>query len=315
MTQQPPAGSPDPASTTGATPAERGPALARLLGLIAAGLGLIIYIVDFFADSPVLLSVAGALVIGGGLLAAAGALPKVTGVYAPAAVAAVTGTLLLLQAVAAGASSTTTIISLILAFLESVVAVGAVLLATGVVTAPAPRPRQPQGYGQQGYGGYGQPGYGQQGYGQQAYPGYGQQQSYGQQQPYPGYGQQQGYGQQSAGQPGFGQQLSGQQLSGQQAVGQPQPAWGQPAPQQPEQTGQSPWYSGAPESQGGSPASGDQTGYRSESASTPPVGHPAASVPDTGPNKTVEEAAGVEGDGHERTTRFIKPGERSSSAE
>lgn len=321
MTQQTPAGGPDTASTAADPSAERGPALARLLGLAAAAFALIIYIVDFFADTPVTSGIVGVLIIGGGLLAATAALPKITGVLAPAAVAVVTGTLLILQAIAAGASNATTIIALVLAFLQSVAAVGAVLLATGVVAPPAPRPRQPQGYGQPGYGygpqGYGQPGYGQPGQ-QQAYPGYGQQQGYGQagqQQAYPGYGQQQpGYGQQ---QPGYGQQ----QPAGQQSVGQAQqPAWGQPsaASQPAEQTAQAPaWYSGTTEHTAPPAATDPGAAYRAESANTPPVGQPSS-----GPESPSADAAAAESaaepvnggtDGHERTTRFIKPGERSSS--
>lgn len=303
MTQQPPIGAPTAADAS----AGRGPAQARLLGLVAAGLGLVGYVVAFFSSTPLTLGVIGALLVGGGLLAGAAALPKITGVLAPAAVAIVTGTLLTLQAVVGGASNTTTIISLVLAFLQSVAAVGAVLLATGVVAAAVPRPRRPHGHGQPGYGygpqGYGQPGYGQ----QQAYPGHGQQQ------PYPGYGQQ----------PGYGQPGPGQQPTGQQAVGPPpaqQPSWGQPGPvahAAAEPSRQAPdWYPGAPAENTGT--GGHVAAHRAESVNTPPVGQATspAAAPETPPAAHASENpvdTGDETDGHERTTRFVKPGERSAT--
>nr|WP_203607735.1 DUF5336 domain-containing protein [Streptomyces sp. SID11385] len=79
---------------------------------------------------------------------------------------------------------------------------------------PAPRPAQPQPYGQQ----QGRTGYGYPGSGQQQPPGYG----------YPGAGQQQpGYGYPGAGQPGAGQPGAGQQPP--QAGATPPPAAPQPA--------------------------------------------------------------------------------------
>lgn len=312
MTQQPLAADNQGAvGAPAATPVERGPAMARLFGLVAAGIGLIIYIIGLFVDVPVTGDFIGLLLVGGGLLAATAALPKITGVLAPAAVAVVTGTLMLLQRITVGDTSATTVISFVLAFLQAVAAVGAVLLDTGTVAPPTPRPRQPQGYGQGGYGGgYGQQqGYGPSGYGQQqGHPGYGQQQQggYGQQQP--GYGQQQGY-------QGYGQQPTGQQPVGQPTV--QQSGWGQqqnPATPQAEPSGQnSGWYSGSTEQHTPAatpvPTTDQVAAYRAEGAATPPVGEQASSS-DTTPN--VEPATSSETDGHERTTRFIKPGDRSS---
>jgi hypothetical protein len=205
-----PATTSESAAATSEAP-QLAPGPARLLVLATAGLGVVIYVLGF-VETGLAGSLIGFLLLGGGLLAGAALLPKVGRVLVPAAVTVVTGTLFLLQAVTQGGSSTTAIVALVLAFLQSVAVIGAVLLDAGLVKAPAPRPRAPQGYGQPGpYGqyppGYGQPGgYGQYPPGQPGYgaPGYGQPGQYGQQ---PGYGQQAGYGQQGFGAPGgFGQQ-------------------------------------------------------------------------------------------------------------
>lgn len=207
--------------------------------LATTGLGLVIYVLSF-VELGLSGSLIGFLLLGGGLLAGAALLPKVGRVLVPAAVVVVTGTLFLLQAVAQGGASTTAIIALVLAFLQAVAVIGAVLLDAGLVKAPAPRPRAPQGYGQPG--GYGQypPGYGQQGgYGQ-----YGAQQGYGQQgYGTPGYGQPGQFGQQ----PGYGQQGQGYSAPGGYGQQQPQGSWGQgesgarPAGAAPS------WYGGATE--------------------------------------------------------------------
>ncbi|WP_281689095.1 DUF5336 domain-containing protein [Pseudonocardia thermophila] len=295
MTQQTPSGSPDPANTPGEANADRGPALARLLGLAAAGVALIIYLVDFFATTPLSVTLPGLMLLGGGLLAGTLALPRVSGVLVPAAVAVITGTLQMLQIVVAGSSGATSIIVLVLALLEAALVVGALLLATGAVNAPAPRPARPAaGYGPQPP--FGQPGYGQQpGFGQQ-FPGYGQQPGFGQQQPYGGYGQA-AYGQQA----GYG---APQQAPNPWAQ---QPAQQQPAPQQPEQTQQSSgaWYSDVTEVRPVASAGS------SDSTSTPPVGQPAAAQE----GAPVQEQPPVDADQQDQTTRFIKPSERSSSGE
>ncbi|MGG7101358.1 DUF5336 domain-containing protein [Rhodococcus sp. 24CO] len=93
------------------------------------------------------------------------------------------------------------IVVLVLGFVQTVVAVAALLFDIGILKAPAPRPAAPQGFGQ-GYQQYGQPPQQQQMYqqGQPGQPQPGQAQQYGaQSQP---YGQQ--YGQ--APQPGSQQQ-------------------------------------------------------------------------------------------------------------
>ncbi|MFC0449659.1 DUF5336 domain-containing protein [Rhodococcus jostii] len=173
----------------------------------------------------------------GGLLAAASLLPKQSYAGAAAAASVAGWVLALFVYLNVDADSGWGAISiLVLGFIQSAVAVAAVLFELGVLKQPAPRPAAAPGYGQ--------PGQAPQGYGQSAAPqGYGQapQQSYGQQPQ--GYGQSapQGYGQQQGqSQPGYGQQNPpyGQQGYGQQ--GQPsqsQPGYGQGygQPSQPQQ--------------------------------------------------------------------------------
>ncbi|MEV6767566.1 DUF5336 domain-containing protein [Nocardia sp. NPDC051030] len=136
-------------------------------------------------------------------------------------------------------------IVLFLSFVQTLVAIGAVLFEVGIIKAPAPKPAAPQGgYGQpfsQSGSQYQQPSFGQQGgygqsgqapsFGQPAQQGgqpagygsgsYQQQPSYGQQQQPAGYGtgSQPTYGQQPSqpSQPSYGQQPGG---FGQQSYGQ-----------------------------------------------------------------------------------------------
>ena len=271
MTQQPHAAEPPSAAVPAeALPASAGP--TRLLALVSAGIGIVIYLLGFF-DGPDLASgVIGPLLLGGGLLAGATVLPKAGRVLLPGAVAVTVGMLLLLQGVAAGGASTIAVVVLVLAFLQAVAAVGAVLLDAGIITAPAPRPKAapapayggyPQGYGQPpGYGA--QPPYGQAPYGQ---PGFGAQAPYSQS----GYGAQPGYGQPAPAQPQE-QTSRAQPTGGESAHAAPahaapahaapaqhhdQPAWAQPpgggtaqpgwAPQAAAEPDRSatPWYAGS----------------------------------------------------------------------
>lgn len=295
--QSAPSGSPTPSgpapsaasaeSSTGA--AQDGPQLApgpaRMLVLGAAGLALVIYVLGF-VELGLSNSLMGFLLLGGGLLAGTAVLPRAGRVLVPAAVAVVTGTLQLLQAVAGGGASTTAIVALVLAFLQSVAVIGAVLLHAGLVKAPAPRPSTPPGYGQPG--GYGQypPGYGQPGgFGQygapQGYQGYGPS----------GYGQAGHYGQPGYGTPGYPQQP-------------PQGAWGQ-APGQADPSGRASgapsWYGGAgsgetPSAPGTPPASGAPGASGEPTAAIPqPAGRPEPGDPE---QTSVDQ------------TRFIQPGER-----
>jgi hypothetical protein len=116
------------------------------------------------------------LLVGGGLLAAAAALPKAPATLVAASVSVVTGTLFLLIDVVKGpiflaqAGQVTTpgliIVAVVLAVLESAACVAALLAEAGLVKMPAPRPKpfpqqswpqQPGGGGY--YGGPAQGGY------------------------------------------------------------------------------------------------------------------------------------------------------------
>lgn len=278
MSQQPTP--PVAESSASSAPSDAQPVLGqvRMLALGAAGLGVLVYLLGFFAQFGLTTTLLGPLLVGGGLLVGASVLPKVGKVLLPGAVAVTVGMLILLQAVAGGGASTTVVIALVVAFLEAVAAVGAVLMDAGIITAPAPRPKAPD-HGQQQFPGYphgypqqgGQPGYGP-GYPQQGgQPGYGQ----------PGYGQpgaQPGYGQPGYGAPQYGSQppAYGQTPAfgqpggyGQQASSAPeQPAWAQQAPESPAQPA-APWYGGG-----------------SDATVSTPVATPPASPAPTGPDVT-----------------------------
>ncbi|MGA6206911.1 DUF5336 domain-containing protein [Nocardia testacea] len=176
----------------------------------------------------------GGLLLIAAILAGLSLLPKQDWVGAAAAVAAGTFVTILFQlfSLPEGAKAEIGLyLILVLALVQTGLAVAVVLFDAGILTPPAARPAAQTGFpgGQQGYG---QQQYqGQQGYGQQ--PGYGQQYSSGQQQQ-PGYGQQQAYGQQ----PGYGQQQQQQQQGyGQQPQQSPYAGGQQPSPygQQPQQ--------------------------------------------------------------------------------
>jgi hypothetical protein len=304
-----PYGSPpaaEPPTSTAPAGGRLAPGPARLLALLAAGLGLIIYLLGFFEDLGIATLLAGPLVVGGGLLAGAAVLPKVGRVLVPAAVAVTTGTLLLLQLVTAGGAPATAILALVLAFLQTASVIVAVLLDAGLVTAPTPRPSAPSGYPQHGYGGYPQ-GYGQQGgYGQYGGPqaGYGQQPGYGGQ---PGYGQPGQYGTPQGGgygQPGYGAQPSsyGQQAPapgswGQQAPGQPDAGAAQPTP---------PWYGRSADANEDTPGAPLASGAPAVSADPTTVFPAAESMPADRP-----EAGDQDQTREGEQTRFIQqPGDR-----
>ncbi|MEV0945442.1 DUF5336 domain-containing protein [Rhodococcus sp. NPDC049939] len=179
------------------------------------------------------------LLILGGLLAAVSLLPKQSYVGAAAATSIAGWVLsLVVFLYVTGDAQLGAILILVAGFLQSAVAVAALLFEMGVLeqSAPAPaagadfsQPGQPgqapktygqappQAYGQQpqAYGQGSQQPYGQPPYGQAPPQTYGQQpQGYGQGAPY-----QQGYGQQN--QPGYGQSGYGQQAYGPSGYGQP----------------------------------------------------------------------------------------------
>jgi Family of unknown function (DUF5336) len=305
MTQQPQAspGVPPPAAGT-----------VRLLALGAAGLGIVIYLLGFFAGAGLATGVIGPLLVGGGLLAGATVLPKAGRVLLPGGIAVTVGTLLLLQAVAAGGASAIEVVALVLAFLQAVAAVGAVLLDEGIITAPAPRPKapphvaQPAGFGPPP----GQPPYGQPPYGQ--FP-YGQPGPYGQ----AGYGPQPGYGQPAPAQPGTDTGPAVDQPTwAQPAVADggaasapkheqppswagvadaPTPAQGSDSPSWTQQPGRpaTPWYASGADATAAGPATAEGTAAIRPGDATPAGGQPVMPADD-------QDSA---------TTRFLPPAEEN----
>jgi hypothetical protein len=149
---------------------------ARLLALAAAALGVLVFIIGFFA--PV---VSTTFLLGGGLLVGASVLPKVGRVLLPGAVIVVTGALGQLQTITGGGATAAEVIGLIVAILQAGAAVGAYLLDAGIISQPAPRPAYGgQPWPQQGYNGP-PPGYG-------GGPGFGPQPGYGAPGPGPAQG-------------------------------------------------------------------------------------------------------------------------------
>ncbi|MEU4317080.1 DUF5336 domain-containing protein [Nocardia sp. NPDC024068] len=190
----------------------------------------------------------GGLLLIAGLLAGLSLLPKQNWVGAAAAVAGGTFFTILFQmfTLPEGAKAEIGLyLILVLALVQTGLAVAVVLFDTGILKPPAPRPSTPGQFpgGQQGYG---QQQYQQQGYGQQPQQQYGQQYSSGQQ-PQASYGQQAAQGQQAYGQQQYGQQpqqgygqqqqqqspyAGGQQQASPYGQQQPQQAYGQQQPGQ-----------------------------------------------------------------------------------
>jgi len=113
------------------------------LGLVAGGLGLVIYLIGFVTNLGGSSSLILPLLLGGGLLAGSVALPAVGGrVLAPAAVATTTGALLLLRAVVDDGGSALSVGALVLSLLEAAAAIGATLMHSGVVRAHPPKARK-----------------------------------------------------------------------------------------------------------------------------------------------------------------------------
>jgi hypothetical protein len=112
------------------------------LGLVAAGLGVVIYLIAFVADFGGSTSLVLPLLLGGGLLAGTVALPSVGArVLAPAAVVTTTGALLLLRAVVDDGSALA-VGALVLGLLEAGATVGATLMQAGVVRSRPSRNRK-----------------------------------------------------------------------------------------------------------------------------------------------------------------------------
>lgn len=185
-----------------------------ILSLATAGLGLIVYACSFSDDAfsaGITTSVVLPLLLGGGLLAGAVALPKKPNTLLPATLLNALGVLILLLLVIKNEDDTSAIVVVILivGLLELAACTVALLMDHGMIKI---RPRMP-GYGGQpqtgGWtappGAYPQPGYGAvpEGYGA-APGGYGQPGQYGSQQPGQ-YPQQYGSAPASGAQPPYGQ--------------------------------------------------------------------------------------------------------------
>jgi len=144
--------------------------LPLYLGFAVVGLGLAAYFASFGPGGAVQ---AGGAALLAGLLAAVGLLPKARPHLGVITAISVLGFLLAISSTvnAPDNGSTPWGLWLVLAFtfLQAAAAVGAVLLESGVITMPPPRPKYDP-YQQQ-YGQYGQQQYGQQQYGQQPYYG------------------------------------------------------------------------------------------------------------------------------------------------
>jgi hypothetical protein len=116
------------------------------LGLVAAGLGLVIYLIAFVTDFGGSTSLVLPLLLGGGLLAGTVALPSVSSrVLAPAAVVTTTGALLLLREVVDDGGALA-VGALVLGLLEAGAAVGATLMHTGVVRSRPSKNRKPSAF-------------------------------------------------------------------------------------------------------------------------------------------------------------------------
>ncbi|MBV9088401.1 MAG: DUF5336 domain-containing protein [Mycobacteriaceae bacterium] len=187
------------APTTQFSKAEEGPSKLPVYLLAAVVvLGLAGYLVSFGPvwKSSEIGTMGGSTITGGSfeivalvlaaLLAAAALLPKARNYTAIVAVVAVVGFLLAISELITKPSFLSVgwalIVIVVLAGLQAVAAVGALLLEAGVITPPAPRPKYDQ-YPQ--YGGYyGQPGQGHQQHTPPSQP----QQNLGQRPAYPQYG-------------------------------------------------------------------------------------------------------------------------------
>jgi hypothetical protein len=229
----PPAQSPGsygaPAATSFAKSEDADNNLKHYLTIGVAVLGVLTYLASYFPMVSRMLPNGDELVEKGstlpvdlvllaGLLAGVSLLPKAKSFLATVTAISVLGTLLLIQdTIDASDRGAGLWIAVTAAVVQAGVAIGALLLDAGVITAPAPRPKYDQYYGQ--YGGY-----------------YGQQQA-----PY----QQSGYGTQYGGYPsnpntgGFPAQPGPQPSSAASSHGSPTPPTGFPSFSPPPSAGSS----------------------------------------------------------------------------
>lgn len=263
-----PAASSQPETKTDTTADEAKSPLPMILTIAVAALGLIAYLVSFgpivevgdYASFSSANIVVPALLAA--LLAGVGLLPRQKPRHAIVAVLATLGFLLTVGSWlgALSVAGWALIVVVFLGLLQTVAAIGALLLDAGIITPPKPRPK----YEQPQYGQYGGPG---QYYGQQ--PHYGQ----------PGPQQHGGYPQ-YGGQPGYPGAPS---TGGFPAVGQPQgpptpptgfPTYAQPPASQPQQGGQQ-----QPQQGGQQQPQGQSGEYGSSSAATQQFGSQSPSGP------------------------------------
>jgi Family of unknown function (DUF5336) len=204
-----------PQSSSSSAPTA-GSNIEYILALIAAGLALVIYAMSFSSDAfdaGITTSLVLPLLLGGGLLAGANALPTRPKTLLPATLLTAIGVLLLLAFVIKNEDANAIVVVIMIAgLLELAASAVALLVDQGVIkmTPRAPSYGAPAGAWPPQSGGFSQH----------------------------GYGMAQGYGQQPAGQQPAGQ-YGGQQYGGQQYGAAPpggQPPYGQPG--QPGQTGQ-----------------------------------------------------------------------------
>jgi Family of unknown function (DUF5336) len=268
----PPAQSPGsygaPAASSFAKPEDAENNLKHYLTIAVAVLGVLTYLASYFPMVSRLLPNGDELVEKGstlpvdlvllaGLLAAVNLLPKAKNFLSAVTAVSVLGALLLIQdTIDASDRGAGLWIAVTAGVVQAGVATAALLLDAGVITAPAPRPKYDQYYGQ--YGGY---------YGQQ------------QQAPY----QQSGYGTQYGGYPsgpntgGFAAQTGPQPSSAQSQHGSPTPPTGFPSFSPPPPSG-----SGGP----GQGNAGDQGGSAHSQHSYGSGQQPQAPSSPSGPSQS-----------------------------
>lgn len=158
----PPPAAPQQPGPSQPTPGRLG--LDKMLALVGATLGLIIYLVSFADDALLVRGLPVVLFVVAGLLGAATVLPRAPAALVPAAVISAAATLWVLSFLVAGSipdgfgelptATTPVVIITILAFLQAAAFVVAVLVGAGIITMqPRPRAVPQQSWGPQS-GGY-----------------------------------------------------------------------------------------------------------------------------------------------------------------
>jgi hypothetical protein len=239
--------------------------LDKLLHMAAAGLSVLVLVAGFFSFNPLVSTYSGGLgwipalyLLAGGLSAQV-LLPKpVKPGIQPGLVAVAVTLALLFTVFTTSSTSWGAWVLLVLGVLTAVAAVGGYLVETGIVTAPAPKPFQPQQPGQWSpqTGGFPQPQPGQPGG------------------PFAGFGQQPTQATQVVPQPGQGQPGQGQ--PGQHGqFGAPQQPQQPPAPQPTQFMSHPGQFSGPVQPGQGQPGQGQGGQQQGQQPGTPPSGFTA----------------------------------------